>query len=83
MADVEVTIHNEIEIRVQAQIFIGFTLVSTCMARPGEVCILPSESTPFDIFIKNGITGWEIARKLNNEAKILTLSQRKGRYIIT
>ena len=83
MAGTEVTIHNEIKIRVQAQIFIGLTLVSTCMAGPGEVCVLPSESTPFDIFFKNGVTGWEIARKLDSEAKTLTLSQHKGRYIIT
>jgi hypothetical protein len=83
MAETEVTFHNEVKIRVQAQIFIGPTLVSTYVASPGEVCVLPAESTRFDIFFKHGVTGWEIARKLDNEAKTLTLSQQKGRYIIT
>ncbi len=83
MIETEVTFHNKINIRVQAQIFIGPTLVSTCVADPGEVCVLSAESARYDIYFKNGATGWNIARKLDNETKTLTLSQHKGRYIIT
>jgi hypothetical protein len=83
MAETEVTFHNKIKIRVQAQIFTGGTLVSTYVADPGEVCVLSAESLRYDIYFKNGATGWEIAHKLDNEAKTLTLSQQKGRYIIT
>jgi hypothetical protein len=83
MAEIEITFHNRLELKVQAQIFMGRTLVSTCVAGPGETRTLPAGSAPYDIFLKNGDTGWEIARKLASEAKILTLSQQKGRYIIT
>jgi hypothetical protein len=83
MAEIEVTFHNEAEIRVQAQIFAGRTLVSTCVAGPGEIHILPAESVRYDIFFKNGATGWEIARQLDSEAKTLTLNHHKGRYVIT
>ena len=48
-----------------------------------RVGILIAKSMHYDIYCKNGATGWEIARKLNNEAKTLTLSQQKGRYVIT
>lgn len=83
MAVTKLTFHNKISISVQAQIFLGRTLISTCVATPGEVCVLPAESARFDIFFKNSATGWEIARKLNNEARSLTLSQHKGRYVLT
>lgn len=81
--ETEITFHNKAEIKVQAQIFMGRTLVSTCVASPGEVCTLPAESAPYDIYFKNGVTGWKIAHKLDSEAKTLTLSQHKGRYVIT
>jgi hypothetical protein len=83
MAETEVTFHNKAEIRVQAQIFIGQTFVSTCVAGPGETHTLPVESDRYDIYLKNSITGWGIARKLDSEAKTFTLSQQKGRYVIT
>ena len=83
MAETDVEFHNNIKIRVQAQLFTGFTLISSCLANPGEVCILPAEAARYDIFFKNSATGWEIARKLDNEAKSLTLSQLNGRYVIT
>jgi hypothetical protein len=83
MAETEVTFHNEVEIKVQAQIFTGRTLISTCVADPGEIRTLLTELSPHDIYFKNGATGWEIARKLGNEAKTLTLSQHRERYIIT
>lgn len=83
MVETEITFHNKAEIKVQAQIFTGRTLVSTCVAGPGETGVLPAKSVRYDIYLRNGTTGWEIARKLNSEAKTLTLSQLKGRYIIT
>jgi hypothetical protein len=83
MAETEITFHNKAEIKVQAQIFTGRTLVSTCVTDPGEIRILPAESVRYDIYLKNGVTGWEIARKVDSEAKTLTLSQHEGRYIIT
>ena len=82
MVETEITFHNETEIRVQAQIFVGRTLVSTCLADPGEIRILPAKSLRYDIFFKNGTTGWEIARKLDSDTKIFTLSQQKRRYTI-
>jgi hypothetical protein len=83
MATTELTFHNEIKLRVQAQIFLGRTLISTYLANPGEVCTLLAASSHYDIFFKNGATGREIARKLNNEANNLTLSLQNGRYILT
>ena len=82
MVEAEVTFNNRTDLRVQAQIFTGRTLVSTCVVSPGETRILPTKSLRYDIFFKNGATGWEIVRKLDSEAKIFTLSQHKGRYII-
>ena len=79
---IEITFHNEAEIRVQAQIFTGRTLVSTGVASPGETCILPAEAAGYDIYLKNAATGWEIARKLNSAATTATLKQRNGRYVI-
>jgi hypothetical protein len=81
MAELEVTFRNEATIRVQAQIFMGRTLVSTSLAGPGETILLPVASLPYDVYFKNGITGWEIARRLNSQAKIITLLQKAGRYV--
>jgi hypothetical protein len=81
MAELQVTFRNEAEIRVQAQIFLGRTLVSTCVAEPGELRILSAESAPYDIFFKNGATGWEVARELDSEAKTVTLRQHEGRFV--
>ena len=83
MTETKITFHNRVEIKVQAQIYTGRTLVSTCLAGPGETHILPAKSVRYDIFLKNGATGWEIGRKLNSEAKTFTLSRQKGRYVIT
>jgi hypothetical protein len=80
MAELEVTIHNQAPIRVQAQIFTGRTLVSTSLANPGETILLPVASMPYDIYFKNGATGWEMARQLNSEATIVTLLRKAGRY---
>lgn len=79
-----ITFHNKTEIKAQAQIFAGRTLVSTCTANPGQTCVLPDVSEKYDIFLRNGATGWEIARKLDSEAKSLTLMKEKtGWYVIT
>lgn len=79
----EITFHNNIDIKVQAQIFIGRTYISTVVADPGEVCVLPGQSVPYDVFLKNGATGWEIARKMEIAAKTLTLSLTKGQYVLS
>ena len=83
MAEIEITFHNKISIRTQAQIYIESTLVSTGVVDPGETCILLAESGRYDIYLKSVVTGWELARKLDSEANIITLSQHKGRYVIS
>lgn len=78
----EVTFYNNISLKTQAQIFKEEALISTGVVEPGESCTLFAETGRYDIFCKNGVTGWELARQLGSEAKIVTLSQHKGRYII-
>jgi hypothetical protein len=82
MVETKITFHNKSKIRVQAQIFARRTLVSTCVVDPGEIRALSAKSLRYDIFFKNGATGWEIARKLNSAARNFTLSQDKSRYTI-
>lgn len=81
MAEIEVTFHNEATIKVQAQIFTGRTVVSTSLAGPGETILLPVTSMPYDIYFKNGATGWEMTRQLNSKATTVTLLRKAGRYI--
>ena len=83
MAEVQVTFHNMAKIRVQAQIFTGRTLVSTCVADPGETHTLLSGSIRYDIYLRDAATGREIARKRDNEATTVTLKQHKGHYSLT
>lgn len=83
MTESEVTFHNKTDIRTQAQIFEGQALISTCVVDPGETYVLPARSERYDIFFKNGVTGWELARKLDSEDKIVTLRRHEGRYIVT
>jgi hypothetical protein len=83
MTEEQVTFHNKAEIRVQAQIFTGRTLVSTCLANPGEIHTLQSGSIRYDIYLKNAATGWEIARKRDNEATTVILQQNKGHFILS
>lgn len=83
MSENEITFHNNAAIKVQAQIYNGRTLVSTCMAASGEVHQMAVASTRYDIFFKDGATGWVIARLLNSEIKSFTLSHLEGRYTIT
>ncbi|MFO7538463.1 MAG: hypothetical protein R6X32_10440 [Chloroflexota bacterium] len=83
MAETEITFHNNVEIRVQAQLFADGSLISTCVAGPGESRSLPAEVPPYDVYLKDSTTGWELARHLNSAATTLTLSRHKGRYLIT
>lgn len=84
MINTEITFHNKTEIKALAQIFAGSALISSCMANPGETCTIPTGSNKYDIFLKNGATGWELARKLGSEAKSLTLiKEQMGWYVIT
>ena len=82
LVETEITVDNQTELKVMAQIFEGRTLISTCMVDPGETRILPSGSLRFDIFFKNGATGWEVARKLDSDAKSFTLSKDQTRYTV-
>ncbi len=82
MAETEITFHNKADIRVQAQIFAESELVSTCVAAPGESCTLSGKAGRYDIYFKNGITGWRIAYKLDSDAKTFTLSHDSGGYIL-
>lgn len=83
MAKIEITFHNKGDIRTQAQIFVERTLVSTGMADPGATCTLLANAGPYDIYVKHGVTGWELAHKLHSADKTVTLSYRKGRYTIS
>lgn len=67
---------------MMAQIFEGRTLFSTCIVDPGESSTLPSGSLRFDIFFKNGATGWEVARKMDSDANSFTLSKNHTRFIV-
>jgi hypothetical protein len=78
-----VTFHNKATIKVQAQIYSGRALVSTCRAGPGEKHTLPAESPSYDIFFRDAATGWEIARVLDSQAKILTLNQHLDQFTVT
>ena len=83
MAEIKVTFHNKAELKVLAQIYSGFTLVSSCFVDPGQIRSLLADSLRFDIFFKNGTTGWEIARKLDSATENFTLSGKKVNYILT
>ena len=83
MAEEQIVFHNKAEIRVQVQLFTGRTLECTCLANPGEIHTLRSSSSRFDIFLRNAATGWEIARKQDNEAVTVTLSKLGGRYVLS
>lgn len=83
MEEEQVTFHNEANIRIQAQIFSGRTLVSTCLAEPGDIHTLKSGSVRHDIYFKNAATGWEVASIRDNEAKTVTLRRLKGHFILS
>lgn len=82
MGETQIQFHNKIKIKVQAQIFVDATLICTCLVGPGEVGILPAEAERYDLFVKDGATGWELVRKLDGAAKTVTLTQQNGRCVI-
>ncbi len=82
MVETEIIIHNKTDIRVQAQIYEGRTLISTTLVDPGKAHALPAKPLHIDIFFKNSATGWEIARKLDSDANNFTLSLHNNRYTI-
>jgi hypothetical protein len=83
MAEAEIIFINQATIRVQMQIYDGRTLLGTCVAGPGEVGVVAAAPERCDIYLKNGVTGWEIVHKLNSSLKKLTLIQLNGRYVVT
>ena len=83
MVETEITFQNKTETRVQAQIYAGRTLISTCVIDPGEIHVLPATPMHYDVFFKDGATGWEFARKLGTNASNITLIQHKNRYTIS
>jgi len=84
MTKQKITIHNKTDIKAQVQIFAGRILISTGMTNPGETCCLEAETGNYDIFLRNGVTGWEIARKLNSAVISWTLMRHiKGWYALT
>ncbi len=82
MVETEITFHNKTDTKVQAQIYVGRTLISTTLVDPGKTHALPAVPSRFDIFFKNSATGWGIARKLGTDANNFTLSLHNNRYTI-
>lgn len=82
LVETSVSFHNKTEMRVMAQIFVEHALISTCIVDPGETRTSSSGSLRFDIFFKNGATGWEVARKLDSDARSFTLSKHQRQYTV-
>jgi hypothetical protein len=83
MIEKQITFHNQSNMRVQAQVFTGRTLVSTCLADPGESQTLLIGSVRHDIYVKDAATGWEVARKLDNEAASVVLRRHEGHFLLS
>ncbi len=80
----EIKFHNKTEIKAQAQIFAGETLTGTFLVGPGDICKMPVEGGNYNIFLRNGVTGRELTRKLDSDAKSLTLlKERNGWFVIS
>jgi hypothetical protein len=82
MVETGITFSNKLDIKVQAQIFVGPTLISTCLVQPGATEMLSTTSKRYDIYLKNGATGWGLAHKLDIESTSLTLAVHSGRYTV-
>lgn len=82
MAVIEVDFHNHTEVGVQAQIFKGRALISSCVTGPGASGTLLAPADAYDIYLKNAVTGWEICHKLNCGAASLTLMKHNGRFTV-
>lgn len=83
MIETTITFINRSPMRVQIQIYDDRVLAGTCVTGPGETGVLPADLERYDIYLKNSVTGWEIAHRLNSNAKTLTLIEQNGRFIIT
>lgn len=79
----QVTFQNKTGISVQAQIFMAYTLISTCVAAANETCtLIISESIKYDIYLRDAATGRMVARKQGSDAELITLQTEQGRYVI-
>lgn len=78
----QVTFQNKTSISVQAQIFMAYTLISTCVAAANESCTLLTHSVKYDIYLRDAATGRMVARKQDSEAELVTLQTGQGRYVI-
>ena len=83
MVEELVTFHNNANIRVQAQIYTGRTLVSTCLAQPGEIHTLQCGLARHDIYLRDAATGLELAHKRDSDAATVVLSRYQGHYVLT
>lgn len=83
MEEDQVTFRNTADIRVQAQMSTGRTLVSTCLVEPGEIHVLKSGSVRHDIYFKNAAIGWKVASRRDNESKTISLRLLKGHFILS
>ena len=80
----EIRFHNKTEIKAQAQVFAGETLIGTFLVSPGDTCRIPADSGSYDIFLRNGVTGRELTRKLASDARSLTLlKERDGWFVLS
>ena len=82
MAKQEITFHNKTDIKVQAQVFASTRLIGTYSTKSGQSCKIEMENAGQDIFFRDGTTGREIARNLDNRLKSLTISKEKGGWYI-
>ena len=82
MIEANVTFHNKIELKIQAQIFSEYTLISTGIAASGETCTLSNDAERYDVYFRDLATGRVIARKFDNDAKTIILRKERGLYVI-
>ena len=53
MLEADVTFHNKLELKIQAQIFSEYTLISTGIAESGETCTLPNDAEKYDVYFRD------------------------------
>ena len=82
MAQLQVTFHNETEIRVLAQIFAGRDSFSSLFVAAKSTETLSAESQPYDIYFKDAVSGWEVGHKRDSSDTAITLRSEKGRYVV-
>lgn len=82
MIEVDVTFHNKLELKIQAQIFSEYTLISTGIAESGETCALSNDAEKYDVYFRDLATGKVVARKFDIEATTIILRKERGLYVI-